>query len=87
MALVVLTFGSAAVTAGLTRLRTRVSRVVAGATMAVSIVVTQTPVLARALHLAPLHGDDWGLAIAAAATVGIVTARFRRSPPAAPATA
>jgi Ca2+-transporting ATPase len=64
MALASLTFASAAIAAVSTRLRTRVSRVIAGGTIALSVLFVQTPVLAARLHVEPLHLDDWAIAIA-----------------------
>ena len=65
MALAVLTTASATLTAVLSRLGTWTSRAVAGGTLALSAVLIQTPMLARLLHLAPLHGDDWAQAFLA----------------------
>jgi Ca2+-transporting ATPase len=64
MALAGLTFASAGIAAVSTRLRTPVSRVIAGGTIALSVVLIQTPALAARLHVEPLHLDDWALAIA-----------------------
>ncbi len=64
VALAGLTLGSAALTALLSGLRTRLARVVVAGTIAVSVLLIQTPGLARLLHLAPLHLDDWALALA-----------------------
>ncbi len=66
MALAVLTLASAALTAALSRLRTWTSRIVAAGTVALSVALVQTPVLARLLHLEPLHLGDWILAVGAA---------------------
>ena len=66
MALAVLTLSSAGLTVWLSGLRTLASRVVSGATLALSLVLIQLPPLARLLHLEPLHANDWGLAGAAA---------------------
>lgn len=63
MALVALTFASAAITSILSLLKTRVSRVVVAATLALTILLVQTPALARLLDLRPLHPDDWAVAI------------------------
>ncbi|MGH3056583.1 MAG: cation transporting ATPase C-terminal domain-containing protein, partial [Gaiellaceae bacterium] len=60
-----LTFASAALTAALSRLRTWIARVVAGSTVALTLVMVQTPLLARLLHIAPLHWDDWARVLAA----------------------
>jgi Ca2+-transporting ATPase len=63
MALVALAAASAGITAQLTRLRGAAARLAAGATLALAFVLVQVPWLARLLHLAPLHADDWLLAI------------------------
>ena len=63
MALATLTFASAALAATLSRLRTWTSRVVSGATVAVSAVVIQVPALAALVHVKPLHPDDWAIAV------------------------
>jgi len=64
MALGTLALASAALTAILSRLRTRAARFVTATTVLSSVVLIQTPALARALHLEPLHRLDWGLALA-----------------------
>ncbi|MEK7387890.1 MAG: HAD-IC family P-type ATPase, partial [candidate division NC10 bacterium] len=66
MALAVLTLASAALTVVLSGLRTWTSRAVAAGTVALSVALVQTPVLARLLHLEPLHLGDWILAVVAA---------------------
>jgi Ca2+-transporting ATPase len=66
MALAVLTLSSAALTAVLSRLGTWTSRAVVASTGALSLILLQTPALARLLHVTPLHLDDWGLATLAA---------------------
>ena len=62
MALVALVIGGAALSAGLSGLRTPVSRVVSAATLASALLFVQWPPLAALLHLAPLDLDDWALA-------------------------
>jgi P-type Ca2+ transporter type 2C len=64
MALAALTFASAAIAAVTTGLRTRISRVIAGGTITLSVLLIQTPALAARLHVEPLHLDDWAVAIA-----------------------
>ena len=64
MALAALTCSSAVLTALLTRLRSRVARLVAAATVASALLLIQTPVLAHALHLQPLGLTDWALVVA-----------------------
>ncbi len=63
MAMVALTTASAGITASLSQLRSHAARIVVAATMALSILLVQTPALATLLHLAPLHADDWMLAV------------------------
>jgi Ca2+-transporting ATPase len=64
MALVVLSVASAGVAAALSGLRTGASRWIAVGTLALALVLVQTPALATHLHLRPLHFDDWAIAIA-----------------------
>lgn len=71
MALATLTATSAFVTASLSRLRTRAAWVIFLGTLASSFLLIQTPTLAALLHLTPLHGDDWALAILAG--IGVAT--------------
>lgn len=78
MALATLTLASAALTAALSRLRTRTACLIAGATFASSILLIQTPMLARALHLQPLHLDDWGVAIAGSVFAASLPLTFER---------
>jgi Ca2+-transporting ATPase len=66
MALAILTSSSAAVTALLSGLRTWAARGIVAGTMALSLILIQTPVPARLLHLEPLHPADWALALVAA---------------------
>ncbi|HEX7020811.1 MAG TPA: hypothetical protein VF159_12405, partial [Gemmatimonadaceae bacterium] len=65
----------ASVTAALSRLGTAAARWMVAATVALTITLTQVPALARALGLAPLHLDDWAMAVtgsvAAAAVVWV----------------
>jgi Ca2+-transporting ATPase len=41
--------------------------VLAAGTLALAALLVQTPPLAARLHLRPLHGDDWALAVAGGA--------------------
>ena len=74
MALVVLTVASAGITANLSRLRTRTAWLMVGGTIALSVLFVQTPLLAAFLHLKPLHGDDWLLAIAGGLIASLLSA-------------
>lgn len=76
MALAVLTLSSAVVTAALSRLRTTASRVIVAATIGLSLVLTQVRPLATALHLEPLHADDWAIAGIGSFLVGILPLVF-----------
>ena len=70
MALAVLTLSSATLTAALSRCRTPMSQVIVAATIGLSLVLTQVRPLAGALHLEPLHLDDWAIAGAGSLLVG-----------------
>lgn len=72
MALAVLTLSSAILTAVLSRLRTTASRVIVAGTIGLSLVLTQVQPLATALHLEPLHADDWAIAGIGSVLVGIL---------------
>jgi Ca2+-transporting ATPase len=63
MALVALTVASAGITAALSGLRGSAARLLVGLTLLSSLALVQTPWLASLLHLAPLHLDDWLIAI------------------------
>lgn len=62
MAMVVLSCASAAITAVLSGLRTGAAWFMSLATLALTGLLVQTPVLASYLHLQPLHRDDWLIA-------------------------
>ena len=78
MALAILTLASGSVTAALARLRTLLSRLVTGGTVALSVLLIQTPWLAAVLHLRPLHGDDWAAAVASAGLAALLLGVGRR---------
>jgi len=63
MALVALTVASAGVTAALSGLRGRMARLLVALTLLSSLALVQVPWLAKGLHLAPLHLDDWLIAV------------------------
>ena len=67
MAMAALSCASALLVAALTRLRTALSRWIAGGTLALALLLIQVPALAAALHLDPLHLDDWLRALFGAA--------------------
>ena len=82
MAMVALTTASAGITATLSRLRGHVARIVVASTMALSILLVQTPALAALLHLKPLHADDWMLAVGGGLLASLLSAAasVRRQP-------
>jgi len=59
LVLATLSCASAAITAMLSGLRGWTARVVVAGTVALAVLLVQTPDLARPLHLAGLHLDDW----------------------------
>ena len=87
MALAALTLSSATLTAALSRLRTPASRVIVAGTIALSLALIQLPSLASALHLEPLHADDWTIAAIGSLLAGVCPLLFdyastiRRRPP------
>ena len=62
MALAALIVASATVTAGLSRLRSRIAVVAVVATVASGVILLQISSIATLLHLSPLHVDDWLIA-------------------------
>ena len=82
MALACLTAASAGITASLSRLRTRVSRIMVAVTLGTSLLFIQVPALARLLHLSSLHVDDWAFALGGALLLGVPSffqGSFRRA--------
>ena len=63
MAVACLGLASAISVAGLSRLRTVAARWIVVGTLALNAILIQVPFLADRLHLSPLHGEDWGLAL------------------------
>jgi Ca2+-transporting ATPase len=82
MALVALTTASAGITVNLSRLRTGAARVMVAGTVALSVLLVQVPAVAGLLHLAPLHLDDWMLAIGGGVLASLLSAMtsVRRGP-------
>jgi Ca2+-transporting ATPase len=74
MALVALTVASAGITANLSRLRTPAAWIIVSGTLAMTVLFVQAPLLASFLHLKPLHGDDWLLAIGGGLIASLLTA-------------
>jgi Ca2+-transporting ATPase len=85
IALVILTFASALMTAALSGLRTRTSRVVVAVTFGLSLIVVQVPSLAAVVHVKPLHMFDWlsagGSSLLAVALPMLWASRKRKSTP------
>ncbi len=81
MTLVLLSFSSAIFTIILSGLSSRVSRIIVSLTIAVTLLLVQVPVLAKVLHLTPLHNDDLLLSVLGALGIAAVVAlgRFRRT--------
>ena len=73
MVLVTLTAASAGIAVMLSGLRSRAAWLIAAVSAGLAVLLVQTPVLAGLLHLAPLHFDDWLLAIAGAMTAAALT--------------
>lgn len=73
MALVCLTTASAGITAMLSRMRSRTAWIIVIITIGLPLLLTQIPALAGFLHLAPLHIDDWLLAIASGMIAAALT--------------
>jgi Ca2+-transporting ATPase len=71
MALVALSVASAVFAALLSGLRTRLARLICMGTLASALLLVQVPPLSRLLQLSPLHGVDWGLAIAGGLVAGL----------------
>jgi len=65
MAMAMMTFGSAAIATGLSRLRSWPSRVVIGTTLLSAVLMIQVPALSSLLKLEPLHAHDWARAVVA----------------------
>ena len=74
MALVLLTAASAGITACLSGLRSYAARGMVLGTMALSVLLVQTPALATLLHLKPLHSDDWLLAVSGGLLAALLSA-------------
>ena len=80
MAMVVFVTASASTTAVLSGLRTRAARAVVAFSVAVTVLLVQTPWLASLLHLRPLHVDDWLVAIAGGIIVPLLLGVERGRP-------
>jgi Ca2+-transporting ATPase len=71
MALAVLIAASAAITTGLSGLRTWTGRVITLGSLASLVAFAQVSALAPIAHLRPLHAADWGIAAACGTGAGV----------------
>lgn len=78
MAIATLALASAALAATFSRLRTGTARVITAVTVVSTILIIQTPALSGALHLEPLHGRDWGVALAGSLIAACLPLAFVR---------
>src|SRR5690606_20273690 len=76
LALATLVLASATITAALSGLRSRIARLVTGASVASLVLLVQVPALADWVHLRPLRLLDWALAIAGGALGGCLAWLF-----------
>ena len=74
MALGALIAGSAATTITLSGLRTWTASLIVFASLASLLLFVQVPILARLVHLRPLHLFDWGVVAGAGAVAGLLAA-------------
>lgn len=77
MGLVALTVASATVTLGLAGVRARAGRILAATTVVSSVLLVQTPFLADALHVTPLHLDDWLIGALGGVLAAVLAAAIR----------
>jgi Ca2+-transporting ATPase len=84
MALVTLVIGSVTLAAILSRLRTPIARTVVTASAVSALILVQVPLLARLLHVAPLHADDWAAATAGGLLAGALAGLFAWRGPGGP---
>jgi len=74
MAIVALTIASAAMTVALSGLQTVTARAITLLTVVLSIFLVQNPALSAWLHVTPLHGDDWAIAVGGGLVVSLLPA-------------
>jgi Ca2+-transporting ATPase len=67
----------AAMTAALSALKNRAAVLSVTASLASLVLLVQVPELAALMHLAPLHGADWGTIGAVAALTGLLAWRIK----------
>lgn len=72
MTMIMLSFTGAMVTIILSRLSTRISKVVVLATILISVLLVQIPQLAEFLHLSPLHIVDLLFSVAGAIVISVI---------------
>ncbi|MGW8247630.1 MAG: cation-translocating P-type ATPase [Acidiferrobacterales bacterium] len=77
MALAIMTLGGAGVTAVLSRLDSSIARAIVGLTVLMSVLLIQYPITATALHLQPLHINDWLLALLGSGVIVAITSLAR----------
>ncbi len=77
-AMVTITFWSAGVLAFLTKLKNKASIVIFGMTILSTVALLQVPVLARLLHLSPLHQADWIVSVGMVSACLILGVAFHR---------
>lgn len=85
MALATLGLASATLTAALSRLRTRLAVAIALLSVGSAVLLLQIPALAAAVHVEPLHLDDWALAAAGSVMAAAPALFFGRRGRPAPA--
>lgn len=78
MGLMALIMAIAAITAGLSRFRSRSAVAAVAVTVASAVTLSQIPWIASLLHLRPLHWDDWLLAGCSGLLVGSLAALLPR---------
>ncbi len=66
----------AAITAAMSRMRTRTAVLVVASALASAVAFVQVPLISGALHLAPLHLDDWQFAVAGGLAIGALSLVF-----------
>ncbi|MBI1422365.1 MAG: HAD-IC family P-type ATPase [Gammaproteobacteria bacterium] len=82
MALAVLCLGSAFLTASLSRLANTASRVIVVAAALSALCLIQIAPLATALHLRPLHWNDWMIALSGSGVIALIPLLLRFARPA-----
>ena len=78
VALLTLSFASAAVAAAVSGLRTRAASLAVAGTVAGALLLVQLPAVAARFHVTPLHGNDIGGAVLGALVIGALAALCER---------